>query len=208
MALATTTLSSAVTVSDNSIVVASATSVAPGRIVRVDDEFMQVVQTYTTGTTVGVLRGRDGTAALAHPATANVVHGLASDFASPPVQVANAATNPRQPALPTFSYSASGAITPVAGIHIMNGTSTLTMTLADPTKDQDGSIMILVSNGKGAHTVTSASGVGNGGSTMNVGTYNTTESTGCILVAINGFWVLVGNGIGSSGTQVAGVVWA
>ena len=31
---------------------------------------------------------------------------------------------------------------------------------------------------------------------------------GCELVAVNGFWVLIANGIGSAGTQVAGVVWA
>jgi len=82
------------------------------------------------------------------------------------------------------------------------------MTLANPSVLNDGDLLIIISNGKGAHTVTYTAGVGNGGATMDVGTYNTTEATGCILIAANGFWVLIGNGIGSSGTQVAGVVWA
>jgi hypothetical protein len=43
---------------------------------------------------------------------------------------------------------------------------------------------------------------------MDVGTYNTTEATGCALMALNGFWLLWANGIASSGTQLAGVVWA
>jgi hypothetical protein len=82
------------------------------------------------------------------------------------------------------------------------------MTLANPTKDMDGSMLYIVANGKAAHTVTYSAGVGNGGGTMDVGTYNATEATGCALMAVNGFWVLWANGIGSSGTQVAGVVWA
>ncbi len=82
------------------------------------------------------------------------------------------------------------------------------MTLAAPTKDLDGSMLFILSNGKGAHTVTITAGVGGGGATMDVGTYNTTEQTGCALMALNGAWVLWANGIGSTGTQVAGVVWA
>ncbi|PYQ83519.1 MAG: hypothetical protein DMG02_33580, partial [Acidobacteria bacterium] len=86
MALATTTLSSACAQGDVSIVVASATSVAAGRLIVIDQEEMQVAQSYSSGTTVPVLRGRDGSAQVAHKATANVTHGLASDFASPAAQ--------------------------------------------------------------------------------------------------------------------------
>ena len=60
MAFATTTLSSAVGTSDISIVVASATSFAAGRLLIVDQELMQVTQAYSSGTTIPVLRGRDG----------------------------------------------------------------------------------------------------------------------------------------------------
>jgi len=80
MALATTTLSVAVALTDTSIVVASATSVAAGRLVLVDQEMMKVMQSYVSGTTVPVQRGIDGSATVAHKITANVTHGAATDF--------------------------------------------------------------------------------------------------------------------------------
>jgi hypothetical protein len=210
MALTTTTISSAVIVSANSIVVASATGFAAGNYVLVEDELMRVAQNYVSGTTIPVLRGQDGTITGAHPASCNATTFLASDEAGPFGQ-----TNTQFPtvrARDISSYSAAGAIAlPAPGadaVAIINGTGALAMTLANPTKDMDGSMLYIVANGKAAHTVTYSAGVGNGGGTMDVGTYNATEATGCALMAVNGFWVLWANGIGSSGTQVAGVVWA
>src|SRR3954470_20566078 len=88
MALATTTLSSAVAQIDKSIVVASATSLSAGRLILIDQEMMQVAQDYVSGTTVNVLRGREGSAQVAHKVTAAVNHGFASDFANPGPQAA------------------------------------------------------------------------------------------------------------------------
>lgn len=208
MAFVTTTLASPASLSDVSIVVASATGVAAGMFARCDGEIMQVAKSYTSGVTIPVQRGLES-AASTHKITANVTFGLASDFASPPAGLELGVTNPVTPAFPMFSYSTTAtAITPVQGIHIINGTGALALTLANPTKDQDGQIMFIMANGKAAHTVTYAAGVGNGGATMDVGTFNATEATGCALMAVNGFWVLWANGIGSAGTQVAGVVWA
>jgi hypothetical protein len=211
MALNTTTLSSAVAVTDNSIVVASATGAAPGTLVRIDSEFMKIAQSYVSGTTIPVIRGQDGSVTSLHRSSTNVTFGLASDFQPPPSGLELSVTNPVTPAVgQIYSYSTSGAIAPVAGIHVLNGTSTLTMTLTNPTKDQDGTILFVVANGKAASTlaVGGTLGIGNGGSTMDVGTFATTEQTGCAFMAINGFWVLWANGIGSTGTQVAGVVFA
>ena len=70
MALATTTLSATITATDTIIVVASAASMAAGRIILVDQEVMQVAQNYLTGTSIPVLRGRDGSQAAAHFLTA------------------------------------------------------------------------------------------------------------------------------------------
>lgn len=211
MALTTTTLSAAVAITDNSIVVASATGFVAGMIITVDSEVMKVGQSYSSGTTIPVLRGRDGTANVAHAKSANVNVELASDLGGPAAQTSTqwpqAGRSRRM-----LSYSAAGAITlPNQGedmTAVIIGTSALAMTLAAPTKDLDNCFLYIVSNGKGAHTVTISAGVGGGGSTMDVGTYNTTEQTGCALMAMNGAWVLWANGIGSSGTQVAGVVWA
>jgi hypothetical protein len=210
MALTTTTLSSAVAQSDISIVVASATGFAAGNLVLIDGEQMQVAKNYVSGTTIPVQRGLDGTVQTTHKATANVNTFLASDQPGPSGQ-----TYTQWPTVRSrraLSYSAAGAITlPIPGedmVAIINGTGALAMTLAAPTKDMDGCILYIIANGKAAHTVTITAGVGAGGATMDVGTYNATEQTGCALMAMNGAWVLWANGIGSSGTQVAGVVWA
>ena len=79
MALATTTLSTALTgegpLAETSIVVASATSLAAGRIIRmggIGGERMLVAKAYIVGsTTVPVLRGWDGSLPKTWPASAN-----------------------------------------------------------------------------------------------------------------------------------------
>jgi hypothetical protein len=202
MALATTTLGAAVAVNDTSITVASATSVAAGRLIRVDDEFMQVAQSYVSGTSVPVLRGRDGTVTATHASSANVTHGTAADFVNPPAQVAGMATNPRQRSLPIFSYSAAGAISPVPGIHVINGTGALAMTLVSPTKDLDGEMMVIIANGKAAHTVTYTAGFGAGTTNSDVVTFSATFSLGLIAMAMNGVWVIIGNALLSANTPV------
>jgi hypothetical protein len=79
VSLTTTTLSSAVAVTDNSIVVGSATGFSANNYILVDQEVMRVVQTYVSGTTIGVLRGQNGSATAAHVSSANVVTFLGSD---------------------------------------------------------------------------------------------------------------------------------
>ena len=189
MALATTTLSSAVTVTDSSIVVASATSVAAGRIVLIGGEFLQVTQDYVSGTTVNVLRGQNGTVTAAHVASANVTHGAAADFtvAAPgsPVLIPGVMTT-------TTSYSAAGAIAfGVANltVAIINGTSALAMTIADPDSSQDGIQLAIVGNGKAAHTVTYTAGLGDAGSGYDVGTFDGSGQCSMLLVAANSSWV-------------------
>ncbi len=75
MAYLKTTLSSACALTDTSIVVASASNVAVGNRVVVDQEEMIVSQAYASGTTVPVLRGQNGTATAAHASGAGVVQG-------------------------------------------------------------------------------------------------------------------------------------
>lgn len=204
MALATTTLSSAVAVSDTSINLTSATSIVSGRLIRVDGEFMQVAKGYVSGTSVPVLRGQDGTATLAHVSGANVTHGLTSDFANPPAAASGVTTNPAQPAFPLFSYSAAGAISPVQGIHQLNGTAARAMTLAAPTKDQDGQILMIVSNGVAAHTVTQTTpGFGGVGGTADVLTFKADQQQAVMLIASNGAWCLFGQV--AAGATIAGI---
>jgi hypothetical protein len=134
----------------------------------------------------------NGSAVKAHCKTAKVTHGLASDFANPPDGASSAVTSPPQPFLPKYSYVASGAISPVQGIHTLIGTSTLTMTLADPTKDQDGDILIIVGDGKSQSTISNAAGVGfnTAGASYDVLTLQNAGQVCIWLVASNGSWCL------------------
>jgi hypothetical protein len=210
MSLTTTTLSSAVGQTDTSIVVASATSFVANMFVKVDDEIMQIAKNYSSGTTIPVQRGVESSKQTTHVSGANVTIFLASDESGAAAQTVTQFSAQRSRRV--VSYGAAGAIAlPNAGedvVAVINGTSGLAMTLAAPTKDLDGCMLYIVANGKAAHTVTITAGIGAGGSSMDVGTFATTEQTGCCLMAVNGAWVLWANGIGSAGTQVAGVVWA
>ena len=195
MALVTTTLAAAVAITDNVITVASATSLTAGRLIRIDGEYMEINQAYTGGVIVGVLRGQEGSVTAAHQSGANVVTALASDLASAPSQVNEGVLYPGQMSVTTTSYSAAGAIAFGLSqwtIAIINGTAALAMTIANPTKDQDGCYLHIVANGKAAHTVTYTAGLGNGGANFDVGTFSGTLAMSSLLVAANGFWVSVG----------------
>jgi hypothetical protein len=207
MALATTTLGSAVLVGDQSIIVASATSVSAGRMVRIDDEWMKVRADYVSGTTVPVLRGLNGSVVAAHPSSANVTHGLHEDFDNAPDQNPLSVIAPGLRSRKMLSYSASGAITlPQAGedmVAVLNGTSALAMTVADPPKDIDGSLLIVIGNGKSQSTVTYASGLGNAGASYDVITFQNAGLVSFSAMACNGFWVALNTPITGTSTSIS-----
>ena len=195
MALVNTTLAAAVAITDNVIVVASATSLTAGRIIKIDGEYLKINQAYTGGVTVGVTRGQEGSVTAAHQSGANVMTALASDLATAPAALNEAVLYAGQMSVTTTSYSAAGAIAFGLSqwtVAIINGTSVLAMTIANPTKDQDGCYLHIVANGKAAHTVTYTAGLGNGGASFDVGTFSATLAMSSLLVACNGFWVSVG----------------
>lgn len=192
MALTTTTNSAAIAADDNSITVASATGFAAGKLLWVNGERMKVAKNYSTGTTIPVTRGLDGTYRQAHSVTSNVSVGDASDFsgAAPQQHMAYPiAARARE----RKAYTASGAITlPTPGndmVALLNGTSALAMTLANPTKDMDGDKLYVIGNGKAAHTITYTAGLGNGGSGLDVGTFDTGAQCCEVFMAANGIWV-------------------
>lgn len=208
MALTATTLSSAVALTDTSIVVASGTGFAAGSLVRIDQEVMQVNQSYLSGTTVPVLRGRDGTVTATHPTSAKVMVELASDLAAVGAQTMT--QFPTIAGTDFKSYSAAGAITlPTQGRNataFLNGTSVLAMTLANPTTDMDGSRLLIVGNGKAAHTITYTAGLGNGGASLDVGTATATNQCAVEFVAAGGFWCHIG--LPSATAAVNAFIWA
>lgn len=129
MAYTTTTLSSAVTVTDTSIVVASATSFAVGNRIIIDGEEMTVAKGYVSGTTIPVLRGQNGTATAAHASGAGVMQGIgAADFASPGAQQVPLSPG-RFVALQNFSdITATGATGSTAAQLPMNTPCIVTVT--------------------------------------------------------------------------------
>lgn len=209
MALVNTTLAAAVAITDNVIVVASATSLAAGRIIKIDGEYLKINQAYVSGTTVGVTRGQEGSVTAAHQSGASVMTALSSDLAVAPASLNESVLYAGQMSVTTTSYSAAGAIAFGLSqwtVAIINGTSALAMTIANPTLDQDGCYLHIVANGKAAHTVTYTAGLGNGGATFDVGTFSASLLMSSLLVACNGFWVSVGP---TSATALAGSpTWA
>ena len=80
MALTQATLSAAMAIDDTKILVSAATGFAIGNKVRIDDEVLQVSKGYVaSSTTVPLLRGQESTIARAHPVSAKVLVGAASD---------------------------------------------------------------------------------------------------------------------------------
>jgi len=211
LALTTTTLASAVAITDVSIVVASATGFAAGNFVLIDQEVMKVAQNYLSGTTIPVLRGQDGSQTTTHKASTNVITGVGSDETMNAQQVVQF---PETRARDILSYSAAGAITlPIPGtdmVAVINGTGALAMTLAAPTKDMDGSIMTVIGNGKAAHTLSLPAGVGlgAGGSGVDVGTFAAGAQQAVVLMAANGVWVPYPSFFGGTSLANITVTWA
>lgn len=200
MALTATTLSGAITADQVSIRVASATGFGKGKLIRVDDEFMlQTADADSNATTtIPVRRGENGTVAKAHPASAVVLVGSASNVNGPAdfagSQVETALSYPlagRQRRV--SSYSAAGAIAlPSPGtdeVAIMNGTGTEAYTVAAPTKDMDGCKLLIAAGGAGAKTITFAGGLSGAGASYDVITLNATAVAALEVVAINGLWI-------------------
>lgn len=191
MAKTTTTASAAIAIGDTAITVASATGFAAGSILKVNAEVMQVQKSYVSGTLIPVMRGLEGTPALAHAITSNVTAGLASDFGGAAAGVA--AVYPLIRSRQIKTYNAAGAIDlPTPGndlVAIVNGTSARALTLAVPTKDMDGDILTVIGNGKAAHTVTISGGFGAAGAGYTVATFIVGAQQSLQVMACNGAWV-------------------
>lgn len=204
MAITTTTLSAAVGQNDTSVLLASITSLTAGLLIRIDNEIMRCVSVPSAATVpVPVLRGQEGSAQVAHANGSNVNFGSGAsttgtaDFAQPAAGAPSIALIGAARARKMASYNAAGAIAlPDPGVDmvaVINGTGALAMTLANPSKANDGDFLIIVGNGKAAHTVTWAtatSGIGNGGANVDVATFAAGGQQCLILVACGGFWCL------------------
>jgi hypothetical protein len=210
MATTTTTLSSAVAVTDNYINVASATSVTAGYMIVVGDEIMKVSKNYVSGTIVPVERGLNGTVQGAHVSGENVTHGKASDFSDTPAFSTTMLPGAR--IVRCVQYAAAGAIAlPKAGEDVranIVGASALAMTIAEPGKELDFCRITITASGTtagtvAAHTLTSTAGFGGAGSGYTVLTFDANGAVGVTLQAANGKWVVIGGLMDGTLTKVA-----
>jgi len=191
MALANTTLSAACAVSDKQIVVAASTGFAAGNYIRVDDETMKITKGYVAASlTVPVLRGQDGTIAVAHASGAQVTDGAATDYSQTGAPQTVDAFPIAGRARVINSYSADGAIAlPPAGadaLAVISGTAHTGMTLAVPTKDLNGCKLTILNLTAAAHVITVAGGVG--GSAIVTLTQDASGRSMIELTAYNELW--------------------
>lgn len=183
MALFETTLSSACGAGDKSIVVASASSMAAGIILRIDGEFMTVTQDYTSGTTLNVLRGRQGTAQVAHVSGARVTGGTGADWGDPGVGVpvnlppAGWAKDFRTITTTTTWVTADLQAPGVDRIVQLSSSSAITFTVPVPTKAMDGCRLTIIGHGTGAaHILVFTGGLNGAGANYDTLTGNATPN--------------------------------
>lgn len=187
MAVTQTTLAAAIALGDLILPVTSATGFAAGNWVRIDSEWIGAVLA-VNGTQISVRgRGDQGTAAVPHNALALVSTGLATDYPNTPPGV----TVPEPPdEAPVAVYGVSGAIT-IPGVDtkiVLNKAGVAAMTLAAPSKAQDGLVLNITSNTAQAHTVTATSLLSTGSANVSVATFAAQKGAGFTIMAVNGLW--------------------
>ncbi len=211
MALANTTLAAACSATDKQITVASATSLVAGLTLTLStgEETMQIAKSYVVGsTTVPVLRAQDGSAQVAHVSGAQVsFYLLGSDQLVPGPQTSFASPLAGRGRYGS-SITASAAWTPRPDnqdeLVEINGTSVCAITLTRPLRSQTGKIVTFAANGIAAHTITyTTTGFGNVGATADVITFGTTQAQTFQMIAVGGFWNILG-GLSTATANVSG----
>lgn len=187
MALTTTTAASAILATDAVVNVTSATGFTVGNFLRVDTEMMRVTVVPATGTLIGVIRGIDGTAVVAHNILAIMTTGLFSDLQ--PVAQGKFVTFPADETQ-QVTYSVTGAIAvPTQNTQVfLNKAGVAAMTLAAPAKGQDGLILTITSTTAQAHTVTATALYSTGTASVNLATFAANKGSGMVLMAAGGLW--------------------
>src|SRR6185312_219386 len=186
MATTNTTLSGAITASQTQITLAAYTApTGKGMVlVQVDGELMRVADDSLSPTLL-VVRGYNGTLAIAHGTLAPVAYGKQNDFVIPNAQPAQ------------ISYSVSGAIAvpqtpPNQEVFIvLNKAGVAAMTLAAPAADQNGLKLTITSNTANAHTVTATGLYQDGSTTTDVATFAAHAGAGLTIQAVNGKWNVI-----------------
>lgn len=102
------------------------------------------------------------------------------------------------------TYTVSGAITVKPGVVLLGCTGACAMTLANPTTEQNGMMMLIIASTAQAHTVTNTTGFDGGTTTRDLATYGGAVGDFMQLIAVNGVWYRVGIGVGAFGNVTIG----
>lgn len=205
MAITATTIASAMTATDQYVVLTSATNLTNAMWIRVDDEFMKIRTDYGTGaftgTTVPVVRRGDlGTQQQAHSVLATASFGLYTDLAGP-ASAQMASLNSPSTALGYEQISVGANTTTIQSftrntiIALTKATALASTNLQAPGKDQDGLTLILTSTTAAGHVVTATTLINDGvaGAPHSTLTFAAQKGASIMLVALAGLWQVVSN---------------
>ena len=190
MALTVTSLAAAANAEQLVFSVTSATGATVGGFVRIDNEFSVITE--INGTLVTVRnRGMFGGKAVAHNILAPLTFGLMSDLADPPVGGVD-----QSQAEDNQSYAVNGAIdvSLLKARHTvitLNKAGVQAMTLAAPSKAQDGIMVTILSVTANAHTVTYTAGFYADTTSSDVATYAAKAGASMTIIARGGTWGVV-----------------
>jgi hypothetical protein len=90
-----------------------------------------------------------------------------------------------------FAYTVAGAIAPVCGIHNIGTGGALAMTIAPPTKDLDGCVLIINATTAQAHTLTYTAGFSQNTTSSDVATFGGAINDGLVIYADAGVWRVI-----------------
>lgn len=141
MSLTATTIAQAIDAYTNLIMVTSATGCVAGQPARIDNELVKIQGVNDVQLTV--MRGINGTQGVAHNALADFVTGPFADF---PVE--------QFPLAGSYTYSVDGALSVAPGVHKLIKAATSAMTLATPTRAQEGMQLTIIALSTKTHVVT------------------------------------------------------
>jgi hypothetical protein len=213
MAIVITTLSGAITSSQTSFGVASATGITAPNYqtmtgitwLLIDQEFMSVET--LAGTVVGVVRGKNGSVAQAHTSGSTVQAGAPGDFLDAQANYSGGTTaigKDYSIAIGALNYPAinltgsADAINPnIPGIYEVKTAGVDAMTLAAPPAAAEGNIIIIVSDTANAHTLTATSLLAGGTALKSLATFPAFRGASLTLRASNGVWQVLSSGNGN-----------
>ncbi len=191
MALTTTSLNGAITASQTFLKLTSATpatgspALANRFMLEVDGERMFVTDV-SMSPTVQVVRGYDGTSAVAHQTLAPLFWGQPFDWNGN----AGAPVTPR--ALVSIGVNTAIIAAPTTNtlMTLDKATALATTTLAAPTPDSNGVVLTITSNTAAAHVITATSLVADGvsGSPHTTMTWAAFKGASIVLTVQNGLY--------------------